>query len=206
MPGKYKLQDDEGQTAMPINNQPHGLDPTQWAIIKDTEALRAIGHRILVLEDEFKSGYECKDCGGSGHTDTKCPHCKGSGLWKNKEDNGACPDCEVGTSDGRKSLGYMICPTCRGTSGSIIVPDTAKRRPCTGLVLSKGSEVTEFEVGTRVMYTNYTGTDFEVLGGIKLRIMLDHDVMAEYKKLKKVVPSVGTGGIEKEMQDHGIAT
>jgi len=186
-------------------NQNNDLDPAQWAIIKQTEALRAIGHRILVLEDEFKSGYECTECGGTGHSDVKCPHCKGSTFWKGDPDRGPCPDCEVGTSDGRKSLGYVICAKCQGKSGVIIIPDDAKRRPCTGKILSKGSLVTEFEVGTRVMYTNYTGTDFEVLGGIKLRVMLDHDVMCEYKRLKKITPSVGTGAIAKDLQDHGVA-
>ena len=36
--------------------------------------------------------------------------------------------------------------------------------------------------------------------------MLDHDVMAEYKKLKKVSPSIESGATEKELQDHGVAT
>lgn len=189
---------------MPDNN--HGLDPSQWAVIKETEALRAIGHRILVLEDEFKSGYECKVCDGSGHTNEKCPHCKGTGMWKSRQDNGPCPDCEVGTSDGRKSLGYVLCPACKGKSGIIVIPDNAKRRPLTGVVLSVGADVKEFKVGTRVMYTNFTGTDFEVMGGIKLRIMLDHDVMAEYKKLQKIGPTVGEGTMRQELQDHGVAT
>lgn len=188
-----------------INDDGSILDASQWAIIKETEALRAIGHRIIVLEDEFKSGYECRACGGTGHTENLCKYCNGTRLWRGKPDHGACPDCEVGTSDGRKSLGYEICPSCKGTSGIIIVPDTAKRRPLTGLVLSVGSEVREFKVGTRVMYTNYTGTDFEILGGIKLRIMLDHDVMAEYKQLKKS-PSIGEGPMRQELQDHGVAT
>ena len=183
----------------------NNLDPNQWAIIKETEALRAIGHRILVLEDEFKSGYECDVCTGTGHTGNICRWCKGTKLYKGRQDAGSCPDCEVGTSDGRKSLGYEICPKCKGTTGVIIIPDEAKRRPCTGVILSKGSEVTEFEVGSRVLYTNYTGTDFELLGGVKLRIMLDHDVMAEYKKLKKTSPSVSTGASDKELQDHGVA-
>lgn len=187
-----------------MNNSDHDLDPTQWAIIKDTEALRAIGHKILVLEDEFKSGYECRSCGGTGHTQEKCKYCKGTTFFKADPDKGACRDCEVGTSDGRKSLGYTICPECKGTSGVIVVPDTAKRRPCTGVILSKGKDVTEFEVGTRVMYTNFTGTDFEVVGGTKLRIMMDYDVMAEYKRLRSSA-SPETGAIQRELQDHGIA-
>lgn len=181
------------------------LDPSQWAVIRETEALRAIGHRILVLEDEFKSGYECRACSGTGHTNNVCKWCHGTKMWKGKPDHGPCPDCEVGTSDGRKSLGFEICPECKGRTGTIIIPDSAKRRPLTGKVLSVGAEVTEFKVGTRVMYTNYTGTDFEILGGIKLRIMLDHDVMAEYKKLKPS-PTVIEGSMNQELQDHGVAT
>lgn len=181
------------------------LDPAQWAIIKETEALRAIGKRIIVLEDEFKSGYECKTCNGTGHTANLCKWCHGTKLWRGKPDNGPCPDCEVGTSDGRKSLGYEICPECKGRTGVIIIPDTAKRRPLTGLVLSVGREVTEFKVGMRVMYTNFTGTDFEVVGGIKLRIMLEHDVMSEYKRLKPTA-SATSGVINQELQDHGVAT
>lgn len=181
------------------------LDPKEWAVIKETEALRAIGHRILILEDEFKSGYECRACGGTGHTDEKCIYCKGTTFYRGDPEKGACRDCEVGTAGAAKSLGYTVCPECKGKSGVIVIPDEAKRRPCTGVILSKGRDVTEFEVGTRVMYTNYTGTDFELVGGTKLRIMLDHDVMAEYKKLKRVVPSVGTGAIVAELQEHGIA-
>src|SRR3974390_1075745 len=113
------------EKVMTDNLHNNDLDASQWAIIKNTEALRAIGHRILVLEDEFKSGYECTECGGSGHTDIKCPHCKGTTFWKGNQDRGACPDCEVGTSDGRKSLGYVVCPKCLGKSGVIIIPDDA---------------------------------------------------------------------------------
>jgi len=178
-------------------------DPSEWAIIKETEALRAIGHRILVREDDFKSGYECKACDGKGHTNIKCFHCKGTGQFKGREDGGGCPDCEVGTSDGRKSFGYELCPTCKGLQSSIVIPDSAKRRPPTGVILSVGKDVTEFKVGDRVMYTNYTGTDFEVLGGIKFRIMLDHDVMCEYKKLKQA-GSPSTGEIAKELSEVGI--
>jgi len=128
-------------------------------------------------------------------------------MFRGLPDMGACPDCQVGTYAERKSFGYVLCPTCKGKSGVLVIPDDAKRRPCTGKILSRGSLVTEFEVGTRVMYTNYTGTDFEIQGGIKLRIMLDHDVMAEYKRLKPDGDrSVSTGAIAKELQEHGIAT
>jgi|SRR5580765_234803 len=181
------------------------LNPNEWAIINETECFRAIGHRIMVLEDEFRSGYECKACDGSGHTNIKCKHCKGTGLHKGKEENGSCPDCEVGTSDGRKSLGYELCSVCNGRSGLIVVPDSSKRRPLTGRIVSAGRDVTEFKVGDRVMYTNFTGTDFDLKGGVRIRVMLDHDVMTEYKQLKKGASVGNSGSSQKEATDLGVA-
>jgi co-chaperonin GroES (HSP10) len=182
----------------------HKLNPKEWAIIKETEALRAIGDRILVLEDEFKSGYECKACGGTGHTDVKCQFCNGTTLFKGQEDGGPCPDCQIGTSDGRKSLGYELCSVCNGKTGTIIVPDSSKRRPLTGVIISAGRLVTEFRIGQRVLYTNYTGTDFDVKGGIKLRVMRQHDVMCEYKQLKQSA-DIDEGGIRQEIENVGVA-
>jgi co-chaperonin GroES (HSP10) len=179
-------------------------DPSEWAVFLETEALRAIGERILVLEDEFKSGYECKDCDGKGHTDVVCKFCKGRRTYKGLDDGGSCPDCEVGTSDGRKSFGYELCPTCKGQQARVIIPDSAKRRPLTGRILSIGRKVTEFKVGDRVMYTNYTGTDFEIKGGIKVRIMLQHDVMCEHKRLNKSMASPSSGIINKELSNVGV--
>jgi co-chaperonin GroES (HSP10) len=181
------------------------LDPNEWAIILETEALRANGSRLVVLEDEFKSGYECKDCDGKGHTDIKCKQCKGTAYHKGKEENGSCPDCEVGTSDGRKSFGYELCATCKGQQARLIIPDSAKRRPLTGRVISAGRKCTEFKVGDRVMFTNYTGTDFEIKGGVKIRIMLEDDVMCEHKKLKKGAASSYSGVIDAELSEAGIS-
>jgi hypothetical protein len=180
------------------------LDPSCWAIIKESEALRAIGDRVLILEDDFRSGYECKACKGTGHTDAVCKYCNGTTFYKGKEDGGACGDCQVGTSDGRKSLGFELCGVCNGRGASVIVPDTSKRPSLTGRVVSVGADVTLFSVNDRVMYTNYTGTDF-VVAGVKLRVMRQHDVLCQHKKLDKGKERTpDSGGIRKELTDHGV--
>lgn len=48
------------------------------AIIDDTIALEALDDFIVVQEDKFRTGYECKTCDGSGHSDTPCKVCNGT--------------------------------------------------------------------------------------------------------------------------------
>ncbi len=44
----------------------------------------AFGDRIIVKQDEFKSGYECESCGGTGfsklNTNIRCKACDGKGA------------------------------------------------------------------------------------------------------------------------------
>lgn len=181
------------------------LNPNEWAIIKNIIAMRANGDRLIILEDDFNSGYECTQCGGLGHTGKKCPHCRGTGLFKGRAEDGPCPDCRIGTDALAKSLGYVLCPLCNGQGSTIIIPDESKRRPPTGRVIAVGRDVTEFAVGNHVMYTNYTGTDFELMSGVKLRIMKQHDVMCEIKKFNKNA-SMQDGGMRDEIAQTGVTT
>jgi co-chaperonin GroES (HSP10) len=179
------------------------LDPKEWAIINESEALRAIDDRVLIIEDEFRSGLECSACNGKGHTDVICKHCNGTKFWKGNKSRGSCPDCEVGTLGARKSFGYEICDVCKGRSASVIVPDTSKRPSLTGRVISVGKNVTEFRVGDHVMYTNYTGIDF-VVAGVRLRIMKQHDILCEHKQLAKKEKTPQSGAIREELLEAGI--
>ena len=178
-------------------------DSKQLAIIGESEALRATGRRCLIREDDFKSGLECKACDGTGHTNVKCQYCKGTTFFKGELDQGPCPDCETGTQGVRKSSGYEVCSVCKGRSALIVIPDDSKRRPCTGVVISVGPDVTEWEIGMRVLYTNYTGTDFDMKGGVKIRVILEQDIMAEYKQYDSS-PGVYQGGAQKEATDVGV--
>ena len=162
-------------------------DETKWAIIADKMGLRPIADRILIAVDKFKTGYECKTCDGVGHTDEVCPLCKGTKMEKvEKEDAdyiGPCRACTVGTSDGRKSHGYKLCPSCNGRESLLIIPEQNQRRPTTGTVLAIGSDVTEFTVGTKVLMNNYTGSPFEIEGA-QLIVCRQHDVLCEARMMK----------------------
>ena len=41
--------------------------------------------------------------------------------------------------------------------GSIIVPDSAKRKPTTGHVVAIASDITDIKVGERILYSQYAG-------------------------------------------------
>lgn len=191
-----------------------------FAVIGGDLVFEATLDRVIILQDEEKTGMECTKCGGSGHTDEVCPHCKGTTFFKGKDDgNGACPDCEVGTSDARRSLGYVLCSVCKGNgTSSIIIPDESKSRPTTGKIVSLGPlanhflsnsqwielpENAKFKVGDKVMFTNYSGTVFE-LGKkqeIKIRYLRSSEVLAKLHGIVRQTPSAGEF---KELAEVGI--
>lgn len=48
------------------------------AIIDGELALEALNNNIVILEDPFRTGFECKACDGEGHTKEPCKSCAGS--------------------------------------------------------------------------------------------------------------------------------
>src|SRR5437868_3186778 len=60
------------------------------ALIEDNFALEALDNFIIVQEDKFRTGYECKACDGEGHGTTVCPSCNGS---KTQTVTNKCPNC-----------------------------------------------------------------------------------------------------------------
>ena len=94
--------------------------------------LEASGDRIIVVEDEFKSGYECLTCEGVGSL--VCENCNGTGKSSISKD-ARCSQCQ-----GRKSV---VCPECNGKTvvkGGIVVPEASERRPTTGTIVSLGPD------------------------------------------------------------------
>lgn len=168
-----------------------------WAILVDNIAMRPIGDRILIREDEFKSRYDCLTCGGKGHLDDICPRCLGKKYVISKVDKeeSACPECTV-NAERTISYGKVLCPVCHGNKGSLVIPEDSQKPPTTGIIIAVGKEVTEYKVGARVLYHNFTGTAFEMFK-TKLRIMRQGDVYCEIRGMTTEVNEVKNVEIEE---------
>ena len=67
------------------------------------------------------------------------------------------------------------------TAGGIIIPDTAKEKPLTGLVVAAGpgkkDEPVTVKAGNTVLYGKYAGTEIQIEGEDYL-IMRESDILA----------------------------
>lgn len=123
----------------------------------------ARGERVIIREDEHKSGYECLRCMDKDHRTLDgrelsvltCDACNGQGKRPkagNADLTVKCSDCE-----GR---GFIACPDCggKGTSTGIIIPDAQKGEPMTGTVVSVGMpDKCVYRLGDRVLFPSYAG-------------------------------------------------
>lgn len=116
-----------------------------------TLKMKAAGNRLIVVGDEFRTGYECVACEGRG--EVNCDKCDGTGASIVTE-SGRCGRCR-----GQK---VMICPSCKGKGGTLVIPDDKKARPTTGRVVSTGPLVTQFKPGQSVMFTSFSGHAFDL--------------------------------------------
>lgn len=123
-------------------------------------ALEARGLHIIVNVDLFKSGYECKKCKGTGKIEimVPVPYRDVSGIPLN-----------------RLELRQITCDSCNGKTASLILPDTAKSLPCTGVVVSKGPLVdSSLALYSRVIFGPYSGRFIPISkAGVLMKIM-DH--------------------------------
>ena len=125
----------------------------------------ATENHILLIEDPFVSGYECKACEKSGKI--TCDNCNGSGKSSVVE-HAVCGKCK-----GEKQI---ECHYCNGKGETIVIPEVAERRPTTGRIVSAGPDCKHLEVGQTVMYGSFCGTAFDLEGldaqGIERKIVL----------------------------------
>lgn len=127
----------------------------------------ALGDRVLIEEDPFRSGYECTTC--EGKCRVKCPSCHGTQA---KENGKKCSECEEGR---------ILCPSCGGKGGIIVTPDIAQRRPTSGTVVSAGRKCKWLSPGDSVLYSNFAGyvVDLNRAGEpVTLRILHETEILA----------------------------
>lgn len=153
-------------------------------VLKDELAMEALGTNVIIKEDRFKSGNECKRCDGLGFLDEVCRQCEGT-----KEDRfgNPCKWCGTNAAETDKvfansssglhlEAGKQLCPECKGRKAIIAIPEESERRTSSGIVMSVGPEVKRLVVGDRVFYSNFAGTAIEFKQIGVARIMHEEEI------------------------------
>jgi DnaJ-class molecular chaperone len=159
--------------------------------------MEAFNDRILVIEDEFRSGYECPDCVGKKKIKSPeleelvCENCQGTGKSILNKDV-RCSRC--------RGTGRTLCETCRGKGGVIVVAQASERRPTTGTIVSIGDKVERAQRGESVIYTSFSGHcyDLELPGDevVVIRVIQESDILAKvsgHLELRRVKKSAALG-------------
>lgn len=158
-----------------------------------------LGEKILVSIDIFKSGYECKVCSGRKKIDTKC-HCEKEGkpglrytaeeiatirasLGDGIADARVEQKCTACLGDYPAARSTTLCPSCKGLGAVLILPDTAKNLPTTGVVVSMGIGTTDYwrdrqnkpplnyKVGDRILFGPYAGSMIPTKAGVLFKVL-----------------------------------
>ena len=153
--------------------------------------------RILVIEDPFKSGYECQTCSATGSV--VCDGCNGTGQ------SVVTMHARCSTCQGAKT---MTCPECKGKGVLLVIPQASERRPTTGRIVSIGPKVRELKREQSVLYADYVGhlmeLSYEDENGRKqdcnLRVLRESEILAkisgahlEFRRMRRKL----------NMNDHG---
>jgi co-chaperonin GroES (HSP10) len=144
-------------------------------IVKGKIAIRADYDKIVILLDKFKTGYECSNCKGAG-TYEVCPKCNNQGKDRF---NQLCTFCG---GEPEKIIG-KTCATCRGIGTSIVIPESAKAIPTSGIIVSIGPDCKSRKIGDRVLFGAHTGYMLPFKGNVKLRIMREHEPLCSIMML-----------------------
>jgi co-chaperonin GroES (HSP10) len=115
-------------------------------------AFKAIANKIIILVDDYKSGYECAICGGTGKLfmsgGAQCPACKGTGHSLH------IPE----VSQSLPSTGVIVS----------IGEDCAYWK----------NKTAPIRVGARVIFGPHIGTFIPIKGKIKIKMMTEKDPLA----------------------------
>ena len=124
----------------------------------------ALGDRVLVKEDDFRSGYDCTACNKSGRV--TCAACGGSGKSK-VVTHAKCSDCG--------GAGNVACAACNGKGALLYIPENSERRPTSGEIVSLGPDCTKLSLGQSVIYSNFAGHAMDI-DNIVLRILHESEI------------------------------
>lgn len=162
-----------GGTELYIYLHQHGFHRTSAKFPVGNLTFWSLGDRVLIEEDEFRSGYECAKCDGEGTI--PCDNCGGTSVTPTGKKCGLCIQGADGSATGR-----ITCPTCNGKGGLLVVPEVSQRRPTSGVVVSAGHKCLTLKVGQSVLYSNFAGyvVDLNRTGKpITLRILHENEIL-----------------------------
>jgi co-chaperonin GroES (HSP10) len=137
---------------------------TNWIKLGTLE-MEATGSKLIVVQDEFHSGYECTTCRGqnvrsiesgeAGRTASTvtCPDCNGNGMGRIVTGS-KCKECQ--------GAGWIVCPDCGGKGGVIVFSQDSERRPTTGTIVSIGEKIVNYKRGDSVIYPSFAGDFFDL--------------------------------------------
>lgn len=77
-------------------------------------------------------------------------------------------------------------------SGKIVIPDNAKRSPTKGRVVAKADDITDIQVGDRILYSQFAGYLLVFEGLPKMRIMGYSEVLSILKNKAPELVSEGS--------------
>jgi co-chaperonin GroES (HSP10) len=152
--------------------EPKALEPAEPSNIiwVGNTGFEASDDHLIVVQDEHKSGFECPVCLDKEHRQAKggfdgktesivdCDNCDGKGRYTKGQNEIRCTICD--------GSGKVPCAACRGTgsAGGIVIPESTKGRPTTGVVMSVGENITKYKLGDRVCYPSFAGHAFDLTG------------------------------------------
>ncbi len=150
---------------------------------------------VMILEDQFKSSYDCKECDGTGEKKIKCLMCDGTGEVLIEDVEWGEKKTTCGRCDGK---GFRIesCKACNGKGALLEIPDIAKARPTSGTIVCRGPECNVYKLGDRVAYTGYTGQLLPFRGNNRLRVMSEKEVLCRITPIEEAEETVGMEEIQ----------
>ena len=160
---------------------PNVLELTDFGI-----GMEAIGDKIIVLMDSYRSGYECTVCKGAGKV-RQFSRCKCDPDEWNMEThlergtkNRFGEPCDIcgGNYLSKRVDSIVECPQCHGKGATLIIPDTAKSLPTTGIVVSIGPDADRSFLHKRILVGPYSGVFCPMKGNIPVKIYKEHEPLA----------------------------
>jgi chaperonin GroES len=148
-------------------------------------ASACFGDRVMVMRDTMESIYGCRFCKGKGHSEITCPTCKGTRI--DIDGTSDCRSCQVLGYDRevKHACGYTRCTSCHGagSAGGIVLPDSVKQSPISGIVVSVGPQCVNLRLGDRVLHSRYAGHTKYAPDGEVFTVMLESEVLELLKEL-----------------------